>query len=41
MIESVNNLDVLGINDDDNNAKNKNIVYKQGKWKQNDSNKYI
>ena len=41
MIESANNLNIVGINDDDNNANNKNIVYKQGKWKLNDTNKYI
>ena len=41
MIESVNNLNIVGINDDDNNKNNKNIVYKQGKLKVNDSNKYI
>ena len=41
MIESVNNLNVVGIIDDDNNVNNKNIVHKQGKWKLNDSNKCI
>ena len=40
MIESANNLNIVGINDDvDNNANNKNIVFKQGKWKLNDTNK--
>ena len=44
MIESANNLNIVGINDGDNNddnANNKNIVHKQGKWKLNDSNKHI
>ena len=42
MIESINNLNIVGINDDDdNNANNKNIVYKQGKWKLKYANKYI
>ena len=31
MIESANNLNIVGINDDDNNANKKNIVYEQGK----------
>ena len=31
MIESENNLNIVGINNDDNNANNKSIVYNQGK----------
>ena len=31
MIESANNLNIIGINDDDNKANEKNIVYKQEK----------
>ena len=40
MIESGKNLSIVDINDDDK-GNNKNIVYKQGKWKLNNSNKYI
>ena len=40
MIQSANNLNIVGINND-NKMNNKNIIYKQGKWKLNDSYKYI
>ena len=30
-IENTNNLNIVGINDDDDNANNKNVVYKQVK----------